>query len=93
MSSPIWPARPRQAATSPRSTAGSPAVLLAWAALASAVLAFCVLQFSPTGLDPVKDAVSEWGLGPYAWGFRWFTISLAVAGAALAIPVGTSHHG
>ena len=62
-------------------------MLLAWAALASAVAAFCVLQLSPTGLDPVRAAVSQWGLGPYAWGFRWFTLSLAVAGAALAVAV------
>lgn len=71
----------------PRRTAGSRAALLAWAALASAALAFGVLQLSPTGLDPLTHAVSEWGLGPYAWGYRWFTVSLAVAGAALAVAV------
>jgi hypothetical protein len=54
--------------------------------LASAVVAFGVLQFSPTGLDPVRTAVSG-GLGPYAWGYRWFTVSLAVAGTAPAVAV------
>ena len=77
------PDRRPQPPTSLRRRARSPAALLAWAALASAVVAFGVLQFSPTGLDPVRHAVSEWGLGPYAWGYRWFTVSLAVAGAAL----------
>ena len=55
------------------------------AAVASASSALAALEVSPTGLSSVTSAVSQWALTSYAWGYRWFTISLAVAGLALAI--------
>jgi hypothetical protein len=50
------------------------------AAVISAVTAFAVVSASPTGLSPISDATSEWGLGAYTWCFRWFEVALAVAG-------------
>lgn len=63
------------------------ASVLSCAAVASAVLAFVVTEVAPTGLSPMRTAVSEWALTPYEWGYRWFTLSLTVAALALLVAV------
>ena len=61
--------------------------VLAGAALAmtvSAATALTVLELLPTGLSSVVNPTSRWALTPFAWGFRWFEVSLALAAFALA---------
>ncbi len=74
----------------PTSTAGTSTVqragsVVSAAAVASAVLALVVTEIAPTGVSPVRGAVSEWALTPYEWGYRWFTLSLTVAALALLV--------
>jgi hypothetical protein len=56
------------------------------AALATAVqaVALIVLHVLPTGYDPVRDAVSDYGVGPYR---RWFWLQ-AVAGGVGCLALG-----
>lgn len=51
----------------------------------SAVVALAYLHVAPTGLSPVRNAVSQYGISSYRWGYRLMTISMAIAGGALAI--------
>jgi hypothetical protein len=67
------------------STASRLLGVIGLASVASALSALIVLEISPTGLSSVTSAVSQWALTPSAWGYRWFTISLAIAGIAMAI--------
>lgn len=56
--------------------------LVTGAATLSAAVALVAIELVPTGLSSVSSAVSETGLTDYAWAYQWFTVSLAVAGAA-----------
>jgi hypothetical protein len=49
------------------------------AAVATAVqaVALIVLHFLPTGYSPVRDAVSDYGIGPYR---RWFWLQVVAGG-------------
>ena len=67
------------------------AAFLAGAATVSAALALVVLEVSPTGLSSLSNAVSQWALTPYIWGYRWFVLSLAAAGVALAVSIAATH--
>ena len=46
--------------------------------------ALVVLHFLPTGYDPVRDAVSDYGVGPYR---GWFWLQ-AVAGGVACLALG-----
>jgi hypothetical protein len=64
------------------------------AALALAFTAACVgclvyLHLAPTGYSPVRNAVSEYGVGAYA---RWYALQAAFAGvAALCLALALRH--
>jgi hypothetical protein len=55
------------------------------AATAVGVGAVIVLHILPTGLSPMRNAVSQYGITRYRLGYRVQTIAFAVAGAAAAI--------
>jgi uncharacterized protein DUF998 len=54
-------------------------------ATAVAVGALVVLHLLPTGLSPMHNAVSQYGITRYRLGYRVQTIGFAVAGAAAAV--------
>jgi len=58
---------------------------LALAALAVTAASLTYLHLAPTGLSPVRNAMSQYGITPYRAGYRVATISFGVAGAALAV--------
>jgi hypothetical protein len=55
------------------------------AATAVGVGAMVVLHVLPTGLSPMRNAVSQYGITRYRLGYRLQTIALAVAGGAAAV--------
>lgn len=55
------------------------------AATAVGVGALVVLHVLPTGLSPMRNAVSQYGITRYRLGYRIQTIAFAVAGAAAAV--------
>jgi hypothetical protein len=59
------------------------AVSLAATAAAIGMLAY--LHAAATGLSPVRNAVSQYGISSHRWGYRAMTVSMGVAGAALGI--------
>jgi len=63
------------------------------AALLVAVESFAliVLHFLPTGYDPVRDAVSDYGVGPYRGWFWLHAITGGLACLALAIALAKLH--
>jgi Protein of unknown function (DUF998) len=69
--------------------AAGPAVIVAagvvaLAALAAVVASLMYLHLEPTGLSPVRNAVSQYGISDFKAGYRAATIAFAVAGLALA---------
>lgn len=58
---------------------------VAFAGLASGVINLAVLHRMPTGLSPIHNAVSQYGITRFRIGYRLQTLSYAVAGAALAV--------
>jgi hypothetical protein len=56
---------------------------------AGALAALVTLHVLPTGLSPIHNAVSHYGITKYRLGYRVLTLCFGVAGAALAIAVGT----
>lgn len=50
-----------------------------------AVCALVYLHRAPSGLSPIRSAVSQYGITPYRSGYRATTISMGVSSAALAI--------
>jgi Protein of unknown function (DUF998) len=64
---------------------------VALAGVAGAVCALTYLHVAPTGLSPVRNAVSQYGISPYRLGYRLMTISMAVSGAAVAIALVAAH--
>lgn len=61
--------------------------VVALLALGVLIGALVYLHAAPTGLSPVRNAVSQYGISRYAGGYRIATIAFAVAGAALAVGV------
>jgi hypothetical protein len=59
------------------------AATLAFAALWLACLDY--LHHAPTGYIPLRNAVSEYGVGPHAWGYRAQVTCAAVAAICLAV--------
>ncbi len=57
-------------------------------ALAVTVASLGWLHVEPTGLSPVRNAVSQYGITPFRIGYRVATIAFAAAGIALAAGVG-----
>jgi hypothetical protein len=53
--------------------------------LAVGLSALVVLHVLPTGLSPVRNAVSEYGITPYRMGYRVQTLGYALAGLGAAI--------
>lgn len=58
-------------------------------ALAVGVIALLTLHLLPTGLSPVRNAVSQYGISRYRTGYRVQTIAYAVAGVGAAIGIAT----
>ena len=55
------------------------------AGVASTVGALAYLHAAPTGLSAVRNAVSEYGISSYRWGYRLLTISMRISAAALVL--------
>jgi len=66
---------------------------VALSAMAASLLSLAFLHLSPTGLSPVHNAVSQYGISDYRAGYRIATISLGLAGAADAVGLATAIHG
>jgi hypothetical protein len=62
---------------------------VALVALAVTLASLAWLHLEPTGLSPLRNAVSQYGITPFKTGYRVATIAFAVAGAALALGL---HH-
>ena len=60
---------------------------IALAALAAVVASLGYLHLAPTGLSPIRNAVSQYGISPMRSGYRVATIAFAVAGVALAVGI------
>lgn len=54
-------------------------------AVGAGVAALVALHALPTGLSPARNAVSQYGITPYRWGYRLQTLAYAVAGVASGI--------
>lgn len=59
------------------------AAVIAIAGVTVGVAALVVLHALPTGLSPVRDAVSHYGITRFRWGYRVQTVAYAVAGAGV----------
>ena len=57
-------------------------------ALAVVVASLVYLHLQPTGLSPVRNAVSQYGITSFRVGYRVATIAFAVAGIALVVGLG-----
>jgi hypothetical protein len=55
--------------------------MIALAALAVTVASLGYLHLAPTGLSPIRNAVSQYGITPFRTGYRAATIAFAVARA------------
>ncbi|MGO9751088.1 MAG: DUF998 domain-containing protein [Solirubrobacteraceae bacterium] len=53
-------------------------------ALAVVLASLAYLHHAPTGLSPMRDAVSQYGISQFRAGYRVATIAFAIAGGALA---------
>jgi len=56
-------------------------------ALATVMGSLTYLHLEPTGLSPVRDAVSQYGITSFRTGYRVATIAFGVAGVALAVGI------
>jgi len=66
--------------------------VIALVALAATVGSLGYLHVEPTGLSPVRNAVSQYGITPFKAGYRAATIAFALAGLALAVAVSQALH-
>ncbi len=53
--------------------------------LATVVASLGWLHLEPTGLSPLRNAVSQYGITPFRAGYRVATLAFALAGVALAL--------
>jgi hypothetical protein len=58
--------------------------LIALVGLAVVVASLAYLHLAPTGLSPLRNAVSQYGISSFAAGYRVATIAFGIAGLALA---------
>ena len=61
--------------------------VIALAALAVVVGSLAYLHLAPTGLSPVRNAVSQYGISRFRSGYRVATIAFAVSAVALAVGI------
>jgi uncharacterized protein DUF998 len=61
--------------------------LIALLALAGVVASLGYLHLEPTGLSPIRNAVSQYGITTFKAGYRVATIAFGVAGLALAVGI------
>jgi Protein of unknown function (DUF998) len=61
--------------------------VIALIALAGTIGALSYLHLAPTGLSPVRNAVSQYGITAYRTGYRVATLAFAAAGVALAVGI------
>jgi hypothetical protein len=59
-------------------------------ALAATVGFLVYLHTVPTGLSPLRNAVSQYGISAHRGGYRGATIAFAIAGAAMAVALGVA---
>jgi Protein of unknown function (DUF998) len=67
--------------------------VVAIAGVAVALASLVYLQVARTGLSPVKNAVSEYGISPYRVWYRVATIALGIAGLAISVSLSLALHG
>jgi hypothetical protein len=75
------------------SSAVAMAGVVALVGIALAVAALIYLHVAPTGLSPLRNPVSQYGITAQRRGYRVATISLGAAGAATAVGIGTALRG
>ncbi len=56
----------------------------------AALVSLVVLHLLPTGLSPLHDPVSRYGISPYRNGYRTAAIALGIAGASAAVLLGAA---
>ncbi len=61
-------------------------------ALATLVASLTWLHLQPTGLSPLRNAVSQYGISAYSGGYRVATLAFAAAAVALAVGVSARLH-
>ncbi len=61
--------------------------VIALIALAATLVSLAYLHLEPTGLSPLHNAVSQYGITPFRGGYRAATLAFAAAGVALAVAV------
>ena len=66
---------------------------VALAALIVVVGALVYLHVAPTGLSPVRNAVSHYGITKFRMGYRVATLAFAVSGLALAVAISRATNG
>jgi hypothetical protein len=81
---------PEQAGQGDRSMTEAFSIVAALATVLQAC-ALVTLHFLPTGYDPVRDAVSDYGVGPYRGWFWLQAMAGGVACLALGIALGQLH--
>lgn len=59
--------------------------VIALVALGTVIASLGYLHLAPTGLSPVRNAVSQYGITPFRAGYRVATIAFALAALALAL--------
>lgn len=64
--------------------------VIALVAVAAAVVALVVLHAAPTGLSPLRDPVSAYGISRWRALYRLQTLATAAAAASAAVALGTS---
>jgi hypothetical protein len=67
--------------------------VIALLALAGVVASLGYLHLEPTGLSPIRNAVSQYGITTFRAGYRVATISFAIAGIALAVGIEQAFNG
>jgi hypothetical protein len=60
---------------------------------AAALAALVYLHVAPTGLSPIRNPVSQYGISSHRGWYRVLTISMGVAGASLAVGLGEALRG
>ena len=65
--------------------------VLALVSLTVGIAALVILHIVPTGYSPLRDAVSDYGVGHYAWGYRTQVVAIGVGAAIEA--AGLVHDG
>jgi hypothetical protein len=60
---------------------------IALLALAAVIASLGYLHLEPTGLSPVRNAVSQYGITTFRAGYRAATIAFGIAGLALAVGI------